>query len=149
MGLAENVRKDVEVAASAAAEQRALAAYNRKNANDRVNRAKARASIVPRDLIPLIAGGVAADMLVGIINGEYSARNAKEAIDVAKAALEMVRTEMGEGPIGPAALSDDAREQLKAKARETLDKLRQESIELVDEYMPENVGLRAVPSKEQ
>lgn len=148
MGISEAARKDVESAADAAAEKRALAAYNRKNAQDRVNRSKARASLLPRDLVPLLAGGVAADMLVGLINGEYTARNAKEAIDVAKIALEMVRTEMGEGPLGPAALSEDAREQLKAKARETLDKLKQESVELVDQYLPEHSGLRAVPTKE-
>ena len=58
--------------------------------------AEARISTLKRELIPLLGFGVAEVMLMQVLNGTLEVKDAKQAAEVAKIALELARTEQGE-----------------------------------------------------
>lgn len=88
----------------------------------RKERARVRAAEYNRDLIPLLSFGVSAEMLANLLDpqNELKPKTAKEAIEVAKIALEIGRREMGEGEPGVESLTGDQRQAKIDKANELL-----------------------------
>lgn len=74
----------------------ALARRNRAEVEALIRGSAARADLLKRGLLPSLGFGVADLMLMQVITGKLKPTTAKEAMEVAKVALEIARRESGE-----------------------------------------------------
>jgi hypothetical protein len=117
----------------------------RKLAFDRtVANATVKSSALERKLLATFAVGTANWMLARILSGEIEPKDAKQAAEIAKIALDIARTETGEGDIRPEDMTTDERKlkiaQAQALAAEVMARGRQ-----IAEQTPAEAGL-PVPS---
>lgn len=83
-----------------------------------VNGAKLRARDLPRNLVGALAFAAANRALIAVVNGEVKFKSAAEAAQVAKAAAEVGRLELGEGAGAP--ISEDERKAKVAQLRDLM-----------------------------
>jgi hypothetical protein len=82
---------------AAPADRRQQAAIAKAQFEAFVKGANARAEMLPRTDLAKLGFGVAHRMLSEVITGRVQPKSAKEAMDVAKAAMDIARRETGEG----------------------------------------------------
>lgn len=110
----------------AAQAQRERDAARRKLAFDAlVKNATAKSSQLERRLLTSFAFGTANLMLAEILAGKVEPKDAKQAAEIAKIALDIGRTEMGEGSVLPENLEPYERRAKIAEAKAMLAEIRE------------------------
>lgn len=105
-------------------------AARNKIAFDRmVANSDAKAAELGRDRIALLGFGTSAYMLAQILSGKIEPKDAKQAAEIAKIALDMARTETGEGAqVNPRDLSGDERKRMIEEATDMVARLRDQAV---------------------
>lgn len=85
--------------------------------------AQAKAAELDRRLIPTLAFGATGLMLSQVLAGIIEPKDAKQALEVAKMALDIARTETGEGQLAPELMDADTRAAKIAEAKATWEEI--------------------------